>query len=45
MQEDSVLSEEELKALLDMLSGSKTKKNTPPPDCPGFYDVGRVFVP
>ena len=42
MQDDSVLSEEKIKTLLDMLSGSKTKKNTPPPDCPGFLLIHKT---
>jgi len=42
MQDDSILSEEGLKALLNNMSGSGTKKNTPPPDCPGFLLIHKT---
>ena len=42
MQDDSILSEEGLKALLNNMSGSGTKKNTPPSDCPGFLLIHKT---
>ena len=42
MQDDPVLSKEEIEALLHHMSGSGTKKNTPPSDCPGFLLIHKT---